>query len=45
MNSIVIPLQEYVEAFRRQFVQLFVGRPELLLNPMNEFGLRVRSRR
>lgn len=31
-----------MESFRRQFVQLFVGRGELLLNPTNEFGLRVR---
>lgn len=31
---------EYVESFRRQFSQLFPHRHELLLCPMNEFGLR-----
>ena len=31
---------EYVESFRRQFVQLFPHRPELILCPFNEFGVR-----
>jgi hypothetical protein len=33
---------EYVENFRRQFVQIFPKRPELLLCPVNEAGVRVR---
>ena len=33
---------EYVENFRRQFVQIFPKRRELLLCPVNEAGVRVR---
>lgn len=35
--------QEYVENFRRQFVQIFPKRRELLLVPVNECGVRVRD--
>ena len=34
---------EYVENFRRQFVQLFPLRRELFLCPLNECGVRVRG--
>jgi hypothetical protein len=33
-------LQEYVEDFRRQFVQVFPNRRALYLCPMNEAGIR-----
>ncbi|ETO25834.1 hypothetical protein RFI_11303 [Reticulomyxa filosa] len=37
-----IHILEYAECFRRQFVQLFPKRPDLLLSAQNEFGIKVK---
>lgn len=34
---------KYADNFNRQYIQIYPGRKELLLCPINEFGIRVRT--